>query len=325
MRILVTGGSGFIGTNLIGHLSGSGYVVSNIDYRYPRNPNYISKWHKIDIRDMNSLKDNILQFQPQYVVHLAARTDLDGVSIDDYNSNTLGVKNLVDICLECDSIKRIIFTSSRLVCKIGYLPSSDNDYLPTTLYGESKVIGEKIIRASAANAPWTWCIVRPTSIWGPWFDVPYRTFFDSVISGRYIHPKGIRIQKSFGYVGNTTYQLGCLLKAASNLIDQKTFYLSDYPPIEVLTMANHIRAQLCLPSINQVPVFLLKILSRIGDFAKYSGIKNPPLTSFRLDNLLTPMVHDLTFLEEIVGPLPYDMDSGIKHTLDWMTSSTKSK
>ena len=78
-------------------------------------------------------------------------------------------------------------------------------------------------------------------------------------------------------------------------------------------------------TINQVPVFLLKILSRIGDFAKYSGIKNPPLTSFRLDNLLTPMVHDLTILEEIVGPLPYDMDSGIKHTLDWMTSSTKSK
>ena len=166
MRILITGGSGFIGTNLISSLISDGHIVSNIDNRVPRNPNYSSTWSKIDIRDKISLRKNIFQFKPEFLIHLAARTDLDGTSIDDYDSNTLGIQNIVDVCLTCPSIERIIFSSTRLVCKIGYLPSSDNDYNPSTIYGESKVLGEKVIKTSARKARWTWCIVRLTQFGG---------------------------------------------------------------------------------------------------------------------------------------------------------------
>ena len=325
MRILITGGSGFIGTNLISSLISDGHIVSNIDNRVPRNPNYSSTWSKSDIRDKISLRKNIFQFKPEFLIHLAARTDLDGTSIDDYDSNTLGIQNIIDVCLTCPSIERIIFSSTRLVCKIGYLPSSDNDYTPSTIYGESKVLGEKVIKTSARKARWTWCIVRPTSIWGPWFDIPYRTFFDSVISGRYIHPKGVRIVKSFGYVGNTTFQLDKLLKAPDKLVDRKTFYLADYTPIEVLSMANQIRNQLNLSSIKEIPIPMLKILAKFGDLAKYAGIQKPPLTTYRFNNLLTPMVHNLNELEEIVGPLPFDIESGIAHTLEWIRNSTDTK
>ena len=65
---------------------------------------------------------------------------------------------------------------------------------------------------------------------------------------------------------------------------------------------------------------LLFILARFGDVAQYVGIRNPPLTSFRLANLLTPMVHKLESLEEIVGALPHSTTSGIVHTLEWMTT-----
>ena len=40
--------------------------------------------------------------------------------------------------------------------------------LPPNLYGESKVIGEKLVQESEINCDWV--IVRPTSIWGPWFE-----------------------------------------------------------------------------------------------------------------------------------------------------------
>lgn len=325
MRILVTGGSGFIGTNLVASLVDAGHEVLNIDHNQPRNPNYISVWSKVDVRDQNSLRKSIFQFMPESLIHLAARTDLDGSSVDQYNSNILGVENLVHICLNCPSLKRVIFASSRLVCKIGYLPYSDTDYCPSTLYGQSKVIGEEIIRKLAVNAPWSWCIVRPTSIWGPWFGIPYRTFFDSVISGRYVHPLGKKVPKSFGFVGNTVYQLIALLEAPANLIHRKTFYLSDYPPIEVLSMANQIRNQISASPTIQVPVFLLKLLAKLGDLAKHFGVQNPPLTSFRLANLLTPMVYNLDNLEEIVGPLPFDTSTGISLTLDWISNSVVSK
>jgi hypothetical protein len=56
-------------------------------------------------------------------------------------------------------------------------------------------------------------MVRPTSIWGPWFEIPYRTFFDATARGRYLHPRGRKVRKSFGYVGNTVYQLDRLMFA----------------------------------------------------------------------------------------------------------------
>lgn len=58
-----------------------------------------------------------------------------------------------------------------------------------------------------------WVLVRPTSIWGPWFDVPYRNFFLSVARRRYVHPAGKRIHKSFGFVGNITWHLHRLMIA----------------------------------------------------------------------------------------------------------------
>ena len=39
-----------------------------------------------------------------------------------------------------------------------------------------------------------------------------------------------------------------------------------------------------------------------------------------MNNLLTPMVHDLAPLEKIVGPLPYSMDAGVAETVKWLRS-----
>jgi nucleoside-diphosphate-sugar epimerase len=257
-------------------------------------------------------------FKPDLILHLAARTDLDGRSLGDYAANTTGVESVVEAALDCNTVKRVVFASSRLVCKIGYVPVSYSDYCPTTPYGESKAVGEKLVRERAAGAPWNWIQVRPTSIWGPWFGVPYKLFFDSVARGRYVHPRGLDILKSFGYVGNTVHQLMALINAAPAQIDRKTIYLADYPPIQVGRMAELIRAEVGIARGREVPLAALKLLATVGDLGKALGWKQPPLTSFRLANLVTPMVYDLAPLEAIAGALPYDMASGVKQTVAWM-------
>jgi nucleoside-diphosphate-sugar epimerase len=318
-RAFITGGSGFIGTNLISNLQLSGHEVINFDILPPRNKGQNSIWVQGDIRDKSQLENAIIKYQPDIVVHLAARTDLDGSTIDDYSANTVGVRNLVDVIASSNSIKQVLFASSRLVCKIGYTPESDHDYCPTTLYGESKVIGEKIVRESKTKLHCPWIIFRPTSIWGPWFDTPYKEFFMTILHSQYIHPKGNQVKKSFGYVGNSVFQIGKFMDGIPDDFIGKTIYLSDYEPIEVLEWAKLIAKNAGVPAPKEVPLTLLQLLAKSSDLLKVFGMNKPPLTTFRLNNILTDMVYDTIPLQQICGDLPYSNEEGIKATLDWIS------
>jgi GlcNAc-P-P-Und epimerase len=318
MRVLVTGGSGFIGTNVCEHLLAAGIPCASLDIVAPRNPAHAAIWQRVDLCDAAGLADAVRRFAPDALLHLGARTDLDGATVADYAANTRGVENLIDAASAVPGLRRVVFASSRLVCRIGYTPTSDTDWCPSTAYGQSKVEGEQIVRSRAAQAPWSWIQVRPTSIWGPWFGVPYRLFFDAVARGRYIHPKGVDVVKSFGFVGNTVEQLMAIVAAPAAQIDRRTLYLADYPPIHVQRMAQTIREQLGLGPGREVPLPVLKALAGLGDAAKALGWREPPLTRFRLANLVTPMVYDLEPLAAIAGPCRHDMAEGVRRTLAWM-------
>ena len=174
MKILITGASGFIGTNLLQSMIEKGFGVINVDINSPQNDKHFPFWKKVDITDYASLKEVVTVFDPDYIVHLAARTDLNGKTLLDYSANTIGVTNILQISKECTNLKKMIITSSMLVCYAGYYPKSQTDYAPTTMYGESKVITEKSVWENPPVCDWA--IIRPTSMWGEWFRAPYRSF-----------------------------------------------------------------------------------------------------------------------------------------------------
>lgn len=315
-KILITGGSGFIGSNLIPELLRAGHEVLNLDVKAPPVPAHMPSWQRVDILDKPALVKAVETFQPDYIHHLAARTDMHGAAVADYPANTTGVSNMIDAAQASSALKRIVFASSRLVCEIGYQPKSPTDYTATTAYGQSKVAGEKLVYAAKLNCEWA--IVRPTSIWGPHFHVPYRNFFDAIQHGRYIHPRGRRVRKSFGFVGNTVFQLQQLMRGDANAVHSKMFYLADYEPIEVLEWGELIRAAFDAPGIKEVPMGAMKALAKVGDGLATLGWKNVPLTSFRLDNLLTEMLHDTDPLQAVCGKLPHTVNSGVPITVNWM-------
>ncbi len=315
-KYLITGGSGFIGTSLVEYHLARGDEVMNIDIAPPRNGAHRQAWKNCNILDSVTLDKSIAEFSPNHIYHLAARTDLNGKTRDDYAANIAGVESLIAALRSLPHLQNVIFASSRLVCTIGYQPQGWDDYCPTTAYGASKVEGEKIVKALPESA-WTWSLVRPTSIWGPWFGVPYRNFFDSVRTGLYIHPRAGNIYKSFGFVGNSVHQLVQLMHAPRDLAHRQGFYLGDYEPIEVLSFANLIAKNFNKKNVLTVPMPLLRIPAFIGDNLQKIGM-NFPLTSFRLDNLITPMIHDFDNLKLVVGPLPFSLEEGVRITTDWM-------
>ena len=199
MKIVITGGSGFIGTNLIERFMSENYDVCNLDFNEPKISEHKSIWKNVDLRVYADVERELISFNPDYIVHLAARTDLDGKTIAEYDSNTLAVENLLRAIKKLDNLKKIIITSSMLVCKVGYIPKSDRDFAPSTLYGESKVITENLVWKTQPDCDWA--IVRPTSIWGPWFGAPYRNFFDMVIARKYFHIGNKGCTKTYGCNG----------------------------------------------------------------------------------------------------------------------------
>lgn len=181
--------------------------------------------------------------------------------------------------------------------------------------------GELIVKSIPTSTPWV--IVRPISIWGPWNSEPYTQFFKAVLHGYYFHIGKRLSLRSLGYVGNTICQLEKLAFAKPSSVIGQTFYLADYMPASLRMMASIIacyrRGSRNIPSL---PLFLFKFLARVGDCFQYvTGIR-PPLNSFRLNNLLTEYVFDLSPLEDVCGSLPYDMESGIKETVLWLNSKS---
>ena len=314
-KIFITGGSGFIGSNLIRHFNHIGFEVLNYDIKEPIDKLHHDKWLKGDILDFNSLKSAIEEFNPDFVFHFAARTDLDeNNNLEGYNANIQGVENIVDIINNKKSIKKVIYASSRMVCRIDYVPINYQDYCPPNLYGKSKMIGEKIVREKANH---DYVIVRPTSIWGPFFHIPYRTFFDTIKNGTFFLPKGKNPKKSFGFVYNSTFQIEKIL-FSNSINDEKTIYLTDYPPVELKTWSDLISKKVNNKKTREIPVFILRFIALIGDIFSKLGWKSVPLTTFRYNNMITNMVYDTSELEAICGQLPFNLEEGVNITVDWM-------
>lgn len=314
MKILITGGSGFIGTNMVEYYASKGWEVLNIDFSAPKYADAEKYWHSCDLTDKVATEKEFVDFDPDYIIHLAARTDLDGKTVQDYSANTTGVVNVLSAASKIVGLKKILITSSMLVCHTGYIPKDQFDYSPSTRYGESKVITEQTVWNNKPACDWA--ILRPTSMWGPWFGVPYRNFFDIVKSGMYFHIGHKSCTKTYGYIENAVYQIDSILMADTNDESNKLFYIGDNPPVFIEEWANQIASQLG-KKVPRVPFLMIRAAALVGDLLGAVGI-HFPMSSFRLKNMTTNNIVPLDNTYKIAPNPPVDRVTGIKRTLEWM-------
>ena len=292
-------------------------TVINLDISPPNVLAHQKYWKYLDIRDKQEFTSALIDFQPTHIWHLAAMTGMDIHDKSFFDANTIGVQNLLEATSNLPNLQRVLFTSSLLVCRNGYVPMSDTEYCPPNLYGESKVIGEKMVRDSQLACDWV--IVRPTSIWGPWFEHSYKTFFKVIDRGCYVQPGEKPIIKPLSYVGNTVHMMQKLLLHQGAEVSHQTFYLGDYPQHSIQEWADLIRQQLGRPGKTPVfPIGAMRFLAKGGDFCKALGWSDPPITSFRLNNMLTGAHYPIEKTQVVVGELPFSLQEGVQQTLDWM-------
>lgn len=315
-KIIVTGGSGFIGTNLVEYLIQNNFNFINIDVNPPKNSRHNKYWYKCDIREYDKINDIASRFKATHLINLAADLGMDHKNLDNLQTNIKGIDNLIRLINSQDNMKRVIFVSSLLVCKNGYIPNSDIDYNPPNFYGKSKMLGEIKVRDSNLNCEWV--IVRPTSIWGPWFDYSYKEFFMTIDKNRYFHIGRNDFQKPASYVENTVYSMIRLLFYNSIDINKQTYYLADYPWYSTRKWANTIQKVLNSRKIHTAPLWVLKVVAIFGDLLKLTIKFEPPLTSFRLRNMLTGGEYPVSKTRKVVGGLPFNLNQSTYKTAQWM-------
>lgn len=314
MKILVTGGSGFIGTNIIEDLIEKKYDVINIDINRPKISKRNDIWKQIDITNYDLFEKEVLNYNPDYIIHLAARTDLDGKSIEDYSANTIGVKNLMNIVNKLKKLKKIIITSSKFVTPNNYKIKNQFDYCPHTKYGESKVITEKNVWNNKPKCDW--CIIRPTSIWGPYFGTPYRNFFDIIMKHMYFHIGNIKCYKTYGYIENSIYQIEQLLFNETRDENNKVFYIGDEPAYEINEWADEIANELNI-KVPTLPVWFVRCLAKFGDFLYIFHI-HFPMQSFRYNNMTHDGINNMSNTYKIAFETKCTRIEGVKKTIEWI-------
>jgi len=321
-RTIVTGGSGFIGLNLIEALLHSGREVLNLSRSAPRRSEFEPISQPVSVLDRLRLESVVEGFQPTELVHLAARTDFfEEDNRAAFDENVQGARNVIDAVAKTGRPVRSLFASSLVAVADRAAPESRLADCGKFDYAHSKAAMERVV-AEDDSLQGPWCILRPGSVWGPWFGIPYLGFFLAIERGRYFHPGRSEPPRCLSYVGNFAFQVLRLLDAPPERIHERTLYLVDDTPTTIRAWSERIAGELGVRSPRTIPGPLAAFAARCGDLVRFLGMPNPPLTSGRLarmqaDTTWTPAEP----IGEIAGPLPFTLEQGVVETVRWMRSS----
>lgn len=173
MRILVTGGAGFIGSNLIHHLlelGGDVLVVDNLSTGKVENLDPRAGFRKLDILDERFL--NVCrEFAPEVIVHLAAQPSVaESVRNPEhtFDVNVAGTRLVAEAARECGAERMVFASTAAVYGNPAELPLKEiSPTAPINPYGESKLQAERCIEDTLRPAGVDFAIFRFSNVYGP--------------------------------------------------------------------------------------------------------------------------------------------------------------
>ncbi|MHA2246416.1 MAG: NAD-dependent epimerase/dehydratase family protein [Candidatus Hodarchaeales archaeon] len=174
MKIMVTGGTGFVGNHIVDALeknfppSNISLIVRDVTKANIRSETGLAIFQG-DITDPESLNRAITDFHPEVIIHVAGLTDDWSPLSRLMDVNTQGTKNIIDIMTKSSSTAFLIHISSS-----GVYPrrgsthiTEDFPYGPQGNYQKSKVAAERYIKVAMKKGLIEATIIRPPNVMGP--------------------------------------------------------------------------------------------------------------------------------------------------------------
>ena len=176
MKVLVTGGAGFIGSHIVDRLVELNHdviVLDNLSTGLKKNINPEAEFYEVDICDIKKIRDIFLKEKPDIVSHHAAQMNVR-VSvkkpINDAYSNIIGSINIIKNCIK-NNIKKVIYASSggAIYGEVNRdnLPIKETEQInPISPYGVSKYAIEKYLFSYNYNYNLNYTILRYGNVYG---------------------------------------------------------------------------------------------------------------------------------------------------------------
>jgi UDP-glucose 4-epimerase len=175
VRILVTGGAGFIGSHVLDAYVAAGHdvaIIDNYSTGSESNVNPAARVHRLDLRDRKEVESAISSFRPEIVNHHAAQAEVPKSVADpafDAQVNLIGGINLLKACVDND-VKKVIFisTGGALYGEPDVVPADeDHPIRPLSPYGTSKFCFEQYLGTFHRTYGLAYTVLRYANIYGP--------------------------------------------------------------------------------------------------------------------------------------------------------------
>ena len=307
MKLLVTGGAGFIGSHIVEHALSEGHEVAVLDNlstgRRENVPAGVTIF-EVDLRDKEATQRVVSDFKPTVVSHQAAQASVS-ISVRDpaldVTINVIGGINLFDACVT-QGVELVIFASTGGAI-YGEVPEptlarESGEPLPYSPYAISKLTVEKLLNFYKGERGLNYRVLRYANIYGPRQDAHGEAGVVAIFAERMLKGTPIQVNarrqlgdagcvRDYAYVGDVAR---ANLAAAAGRVESLVTNVGTGIGVSTSELANMMQRTLGIEAtIKEGP-------HRAGDLER--------------------SVLDPTLCTKLLGP-PVRMESGLATTLEW--------
>ncbi len=327
MRVLVTGGGGFLGGAVVRELLSRGHDVRSISRgRYPELEAMGVACFQTDLAEAGPELTEALQ-GVECVIHCAAKAGVSGSRASYMRANFEGTQKLL-AAAKTAGVKRFVHTSSPSVCFDGTdhinagpdLPHASKFLAP---YPESKALAEKAVLASNGQGDFHTCALRPHLIFGPGDPHLLPKLLARARAGRLMQVGPGTNEVSMTYVENgaLAHVMAAEGLSADAPIAGHAYFVNQSQPISLWTWIGELLAALDLPPVKRKVSlrFAYNMGALLENLHKWLGRKgDPAMSRFIAQQLATSHSYDISFLERDLGYAEsVDMQEATRRTVQY--------